>query len=192
MASDDLLVATELVAGYTPEVNILNGLELTLGPNEFVGIIGPNGAGKSTFLKAVLGLVPVRSGTVVFEGEDITGNQAHQLVQKGVGFVPQSRNVFPSLTVSENLEMGSYLRPSVFKERVEYVFGLFPRLGRAGVAARRLAVGRRAPDGGHGPGADAVAEAAAPRRAVGRACRRCCRTRCSCSASRSTRRASPS
>jgi branched-chain amino acid transport system ATP-binding protein len=144
MASDDLLVATELVAGYTPEVNILNGLELTLGPNEFVGIIGPNGAGKSTFLKAVLGLVPVRSGTVVFEGEDITGNQAHQLVQKGVGFVPQSRNVFPSLTVSENLEMGSYLRPSVFKERVEYVFGLFPRLSqRASQRAGSLSGGER-------------------------------------------------
>src|SRR5690242_4696400 len=128
MASEDLLVANEVVAGYTPEVNILNGLELTLGPSEFVGIIGPNGAGKSTFLKAVLGLVPVRSGTVVFQGEDITGNQAHQLVQKGVGFVPQTRNVFPSLTVTENLEMGAYLQPSRFKQQVEYVFTLFPRL----------------------------------------------------------------
>jgi branched-chain amino acid transport system ATP-binding protein len=144
MAADHLLVATEVVAGYTPEVNILNGLELTLGPQEFVGIIGPNGAGKSTFLKAVLGLVPIRSGTVVFEGDDITGNQAHQLVQKGVGFVPQNRNVFPSLTVSENLEMGSYLRPSVFKERSEYVFGLFPRLGeRASQRAGSLSGGER-------------------------------------------------
>jgi len=144
MTADHLLVATEVVAGYTPEVNILNGLELTLGPQEFVGIIGPNGAGKSTFLKAVLGLVPIRSGTVVFEDEDITGNQAHQLVQKGVGFVPQNRNVFPSLTVSENLEMGSYLRPSVFKERAEYVFGLFPRLGeRASQRAGSLSGGER-------------------------------------------------
>src|SRR5262245_66458839 len=86
---DVLLRATGVVAGYVPEVNILNGLDLTLGRNEFVGIIGPNGAGKSTFLKAVLGLVPIRDGTVVFQDEDITGHQAHQLVPKGVGFVPQ-------------------------------------------------------------------------------------------------------
>jgi branched-chain amino acid transport system ATP-binding protein len=128
MPADDLLEATDLVAGYLPEVNILNGMALTVGPNEFVGIIGPNGAGKSTFLKAVLGLVPVRSGHVRFGEEDITGRQAHELVQRGVGFVPQTRNVFPSLTVTENLEMGAYLQPSRFREQVEYVFSLFPRL----------------------------------------------------------------
>jgi branched-chain amino acid transport system ATP-binding protein len=144
MADDILLEATDVVAGYTPEVNILNGLALTLGPAEFVGIIGPNGAGKSTFLKAVLGLVPVRSGTVLFEGDDITGHQAHQLVQRGVGFVPQNRNVFPSLTVTENLEMGAYLRPAVFKQQVDYVFGLFPRLReRAGQRAGSLSGGER-------------------------------------------------
>jgi branched-chain amino acid transport system ATP-binding protein len=81
VAEDLLLEATGIVAGYVPEVNILNGLDLELERGEFVGIIGPNGAGKSTFLKAVLGLVPVRAGTVTFEGEDITGHQAHQLVQ---------------------------------------------------------------------------------------------------------------
>ena len=144
MADDILLEATDVVAGYTPEVNILNGLALTLGPSEFVGIIGPNGAGKSTFLKAVLGLVPVRSGTVLFEGDDITGHQAHQLVQRGVGFVPQNRNVFPSLTVSENLEMGAYLQPSRFKQQREYVFTLFPRLGqRASQRAGSLSGGER-------------------------------------------------
>jgi branched-chain amino acid transport system ATP-binding protein len=144
MTVDNLLVATEVVAGYTPEVNILNGLELTLGQGEFVGIIGPNGAGKSTFLKAVLGLVPVRSGTVVFEGDDITGHQAHELVRKGVGFVPQSRNVFPSLTVSENLEMGAYLKPSVFKDQLEYVYALFPRLSqRSAQRAGSLSGGER-------------------------------------------------
>jgi ABC-type branched-subunit amino acid transport system ATPase component len=127
-ASPDLLLeATGVVAGYVPEVNILNGLDLTLAHGEFVGIIGPNGAGKSTFLKAVLGLVPVREGTVLFQGEDITGHRADQLVKKGVGFVPQTRNVFPSLTVTENLEMGAYLDPSKFKEQVEYVYTLFPR-----------------------------------------------------------------
>jgi branched-chain amino acid transport system ATP-binding protein len=144
MADDVLLEATGVVAGYVPEVNILNGLDIELARGEFVGIIGPNGAGKSTFLKAVLGLVPVRDGQVTFEGEDITGHQAHQLVQKGVGFVPQTRNVFPSLTVRENLEMGTYLQPSRFKTQVEYVFTLFPRLSqRAGQRAGSLSGGER-------------------------------------------------
>ena len=144
MSSEVLLEATEVVAGYTPEVNILNGIQLTLAPGEFVGIIGPNGAGKSTFLKAVLGLVPIRSGHVRFVDEDITGHQAHELVSRGVGFVPQSRNVFPSLTVTENLEMGVYLQPSRFREQVEYVYTLFPRLKeRAGQRTGSLSGGER-------------------------------------------------
>jgi branched-chain amino acid transport system ATP-binding protein len=126
--SEYLLQATDLVAGYIPEVDILNGMNLTVAPAEMVGIIGPNGAGKSTFLKAVLGLVPVRSGHVYLEGEDITGHKAHQLVARGVGFVPQTNNVFPSLTVLENLEMGTFLRPRQFAEQRDYVFELFPRL----------------------------------------------------------------
>jgi branched-chain amino acid transport system ATP-binding protein len=143
-ASGVLLEATGIVSGYVPEVNILNGLDLTLQRGEFVGIIGPNGAGKSTFLKAVLGLVPVRDGTVLFEGEDITGHRADQLVEKGVGFVPQNRNVFPSLTVLENLEMGAYIRPARFKEQTEYVFTLFPRLrDRAAQRAGSLSGGER-------------------------------------------------
>jgi branched-chain amino acid transport system ATP-binding protein len=141
---DVLLEATGVVAGYVPEVNILNGMDLQLGAGEFVGIIGPNGAGKSTFLKAVLGLVPVREGTVTFQGDDITGHQAHQLVQKGVGFVPQTRNVFPSLTVSENLEMGAYLDRSRFRQQVDYVFGLFPQLSqRSSQRAGSLSGGER-------------------------------------------------
>ena len=123
-----VIEARDLVAGYVPEVNILNGCNLVVNPGEFVGIIGPNGAGKSTLLKAVLGLVTVRTGTVMLNGEDITGNRPHQLVERGVGFVPQTRNVFPSLTVLENLEMGCFLRPSVFHTRLDYVLGLFPRL----------------------------------------------------------------
>ena len=114
--------ATELVAGYVPEVNILNGCNVTMANGEFVGIIGPNGAGKSTLLKAVLGLVHVRSGTVTLDGEDITGPQAPSSSSPGrVGYVPQTRNVFPSLTVRENLEMGCFLKPERFDERFEYV-----------------------------------------------------------------------
>ena len=123
-----VLQVNELVAGYIPEVNILNGCNLVVSAGEFIGIIGPNGAGKSTMLKAVLGQCTVRSGTVTLEGADITGMKAHQLVSQGVGYVPQTKNVFQSLTVTENLEMGCYLRPKVFRDRFEYVTNLFPRL----------------------------------------------------------------
>jgi len=143
-ADGAVIEATDLVAGYVPEVNILNGCNLTVGPGEFVGIIGPNGAGKSTFLKAVLGMVSIRSGTVQLRGEDITGRPAHKLVEKGVGFVPQTNNVFQTLTVRENLEMGCFLAPKRFDERYEVVTGLFPRLAeRAGQRAGSLSGGER-------------------------------------------------
>jgi branched-chain amino acid transport system ATP-binding protein len=139
-----VIEARDLVAGYVPEVNILNGCNLTVAPGEFVGIIGPNGAGKSTLLKAALGMVSVRSGTIFLNGEDITGQPAHKLVQRGVGFVPQTRNVFQSLTVRENLEMGCFLAPRRFKERYEVVTGLFPRLAeRAQQRAGSLSGGER-------------------------------------------------
>ena len=142
--SEAVLDARSLVAGYIPEVNILNGCDLVVGAGEFVGIIGPNGAGKSTFLKAVLGLCKVRSGTITLNGEDITGRQAHELVAMGVSYVPQTKNVFPSLTVRENLEMGCFLKPSVFKERFEYVSSMFPKLAaRANQRASALSGGER-------------------------------------------------
>jgi branched-chain amino acid transport system ATP-binding protein len=125
----DLLVADEVFAGYVPGVDILNGCDLVLKHGELIGIIGPNGAGKSTLLKALFGLVPVRQGAIRLRGEDITQAKAHRLVQLGVGYVPQNNNVFPSLTVQENLEMGVYQRPRDFSERFEEVCELFPRLG---------------------------------------------------------------
>jgi branched-chain amino acid transport system ATP-binding protein len=127
-AETALLRCDEVVAGYVPGVNILNGCDLYVGDGELVGIIGPNGAGKSTLLKAMFGLVTIRSGTVVLRGEDITGQKAHSLVRKGVGFVPQTENVFPSLTIEENLEMGSFQAPKKFAERFDFVAGLFPAL----------------------------------------------------------------
>jgi branched-chain amino acid transport system ATP-binding protein len=140
----NVIEVEHLVAGYTTDVNILNGCDLTLSPGEFVGIIGPNGAGKSTLLKAILGQVGIRSGSVRLNGDDITGRKAHELVKRGVGFVPQTRNVFPSLTVRENLEMGCYLYPSTFKRRFDYVCGLFPKLAeRASQSAGALSGGER-------------------------------------------------
>ena len=117
-----------VVAGYVTGVNILNGCSLELFEGEIVGIIGPNGAGKSTLLKALFGLIPVREGSVTFNGDDITGLRAHSLVARGIGYVPQNQNVFGALTVEENLEMGVYLRPKKFNERFEVVSEMFPRL----------------------------------------------------------------
>ena len=144
MSDDVVLDAADLVAGYIPEVNILNGCNLEVRAGEFVGIIGPNGAGKSTFLKAVLGQCKVRSGVIRLNGDDITGRKAHELVALGVGYVPQNKNVFPSLTVRENLEMGCFLKPSVFGERFDYVVQMFPKLGeRAAQRAGALSGGER-------------------------------------------------
>lgn len=127
--SESLIHIDGLVAGYVPEVDILDGVELDLAEGELIGIIGPNGAGKSTLLKALVGLLTIRSGSITFRGEDITGRKAHELVDRGIGYVPQNNNVFPSLTVYENLEMGAFLRPKEFRTRLDYVADLFPRLG---------------------------------------------------------------
>ncbi|MEO3862920.1 ABC transporter ATP-binding protein [Acrocarpospora sp. B8E8] len=127
-AATAVLRCDELYAGYVPGVNILNGADLYVGDGELVGIIGPNGAGKSTLLKAMFGLVNVRSGTVVLKGEEITNLKAHALVTRGVGYVPQTNNVFPSLTIEENLEMGAFQVPKKFRERFEFVCEIFPAL----------------------------------------------------------------
>ena len=127
--SDVLLEAKDVTAGYTPGVNILNNCSLTLHKGEIVGIIGPNGAGKSTLLKALFGLLSVQSGSITHRGESIVGKHAHELVERGIGYVPQRENVFPSLSILENLEMGIYLKPKQFRERSEFVMEMFPRLG---------------------------------------------------------------
>jgi branched-chain amino acid transport system ATP-binding protein len=129
-AEGALLRADEIIAGYVPGVNILNGSNLFLRDGELIGIIGPNGAGKSTLLKALFGLIPIRSGTVSLRGTEITSRPAHVLVSQGLGYVPQNNNVFPALTLEENLEMGMYLKPKRFKERFDFVAELFPLLGQ--------------------------------------------------------------
>ncbi len=139
-----LLRADDLIAGYLPGVNILNGADLYVNDGELVGIIGPNGAGKSTLLKALFGLVSVTSGKVTLRGKDITGLKANQLVAQGVGFVPQNNNVFPSLTIEENLQMGVYQAPATFRERFDFVAGLFPALAdRRAQRAGSLSGGER-------------------------------------------------
>jgi branched-chain amino acid transport system ATP-binding protein len=124
-----LVEAAGIIAGYLPGVNILNGCDLYANEGELVGIIGPNGAGKSTLLKSLFGLVKVRDGIVRLKGEDVTNQRADQLVRAGIGFVPQTNNVFPSLTIEENLQMGAYQRPESFSQRFDFVTNLFPTLG---------------------------------------------------------------
>jgi branched-chain amino acid transport system ATP-binding protein len=122
--------ADNLHAGYLPGINILNGCSLTAYEGDLIGIIGPNGAGKSTLLKAIFGQVNIREGQVLLKGEDITNLKANKLVTKGVAFVPQTNNVFPSLTIQENLEMGVFQTPKRFAERFEFVTSIFPDLGK--------------------------------------------------------------
>ncbi|TFD32612.1 ABC transporter ATP-binding protein [Cryobacterium cryoconiti] len=117
-----------VTAGYLPGVNILNACSLTAYDGELIGIIGPNGAGKSTLLKSIFGQVKVREGEILLRGENITNLKANKLVAKGVGFVPQTNNVFPTLTIQENLEMGMFLKPKGLHERLEFVTEIFPEL----------------------------------------------------------------
>ena len=138
-----LLQVDEIIAGYG-ETEILHSVSIAVGQGEIVTIIGPNGSGKSTLLKAILGLVQPKSGQVTFRDEDITGTAPERIVRKGICYVPQSNNVFPSLTVHENLEMGAFVRTDDFQQRLDEVYNLFPDLtGRRGERAGRLSGGQR-------------------------------------------------
>ncbi len=127
-AEGAVLRADDVVAGYLPGVDILPGTDLYCQPGELVGIIGPNGAGKSTLIKALFGLVRISSGKVLLDGDDVTNERTDRMVSKGLGYVPQTNNVFPSLSIEENLQMGVYQSPKRFSERYDFVTGLFPTL----------------------------------------------------------------
>ena len=122
-----LLQATGLVGGYGG-MDILQGVDLTVEAHEVAVIIGPNGAGKSTAMKALIGLIPLKSGKVVYAGEEITGQAPERLVARGIAYVPQERNVFRTMTVEENLAMGAYLRRGDLGETLARVYTLFPTL----------------------------------------------------------------
>lgn len=141
---DVVVHVDKVTAGYLPGINILNECSLTAYNGELIGIIGPNGAGKSTLLKAIFGLVKVREGSISLYGDDITNLKANKLVAKGVGFVPQNNNVFPTLTIRENLEMGLFQKPKELDARLEFVTSIFPELGRRlGQRAGSLSGGER-------------------------------------------------
>ncbi len=124
-----VLETRELVAGYIPDVPILHGVDITVREGEIVSIVGPNGAGKSTLMKAVFGLLPTRDGRILVYGSDIAGVQPHAIARRGLSYVPQRDNVFPSMTVLENLELGALARPHVnLGAQLDLVYELFPRL----------------------------------------------------------------
>jgi branched-chain amino acid transport system ATP-binding protein len=138
-----LLEARGVVGGYG-EADILHGVDLDADAGEIVVIVGPNGAGKSTLMKAVAGLVRVRAGAIVFGGEAIANAPAERMILRGLAYVPQERNVFPSLTVEENLAMGAYARPAETEAGIARVLTLFPDLAaKRRVAAGRLSGGQR-------------------------------------------------
>lgn len=128
--SQRVVEVKNLVAGYLPGVNILNGVNFYADKGELIGIIGPNGAGKSTLLKAIFGLVKVREGSITLNSESIVGLKPNKLVSKGVGFIPQNNNVFPSLTIEENLQMGMYQNPAGYDQRLQFVVSIFPELSK--------------------------------------------------------------
>jgi branched-chain amino acid transport system ATP-binding protein len=138
------LSAREVVAGYEPGLPIVKGASLTVAAGEIVTLLGPNGAGKSTLAKAIAGLVPVFSGSVTLGDADITGAPAHLLLRRGLGFVPQTENVFANLTVRENLELAASLAGLNRRAAREEMFGFFPDLARlARLDAGRLSGGQR-------------------------------------------------
>jgi ABC-type branched-subunit amino acid transport system ATPase component len=134
-----VLLATDgLVAGYNAEVDILSGVSIAVGEGEIVCVVGPNGAGKSTLMKAVFGLVTPKAGRITLNGRDITGLRPSEIARLGMAYVPQRDNVFESMTVLENLELGATPRPGLaVRPRIEALLALFPRLAER----RRQAVG---------------------------------------------------
>ena len=122
-----LLEACGVVAGYG-ETEILHGVSITVDEGEVVTIIGPNGCGKSTLMKAIVGLVRVRNGSVAFQGQEISSSPPETIVRTGLCYVPQTNNVFPSLSIRENLEMGAFVRRDEFRGRIDEMFEVFPDL----------------------------------------------------------------
>jgi len=138
-----ILEARNIKAGYGG-VEILHGISMGVDKGEIISVIGPNGAGKSTLMKTILGLLKPTHGKITFGGHDITGLSPDKIVRRGICYVPQTDNVFPSLTVEENLEMGAFIRKDDFRPRMKEVYGIFPDLKEAKrFRVRKLSGGQR-------------------------------------------------
>ena len=144
MAPEPSVLELEGVSGGYGGAEILHEISISLGRSEIVALIGPNGAGKSSVMNAVLGTLAIVGGRVLLHGEEITGTPPEQVVRRGVSYVPQTANVFPNLTVHENLEMGAYIRTDDFRPRMEEMYTLFPPLAeRRRTVAGALSGGQR-------------------------------------------------
>jgi ABC-type branched-subunit amino acid transport system ATPase component len=139
-----ILEANDITAGYTREVDILNNVSIRVKTGKIVSVIGPNGAGKSTLLKTIFGILKPTNGSVTLKDEDITGLKPDRVAKRGISYVPQVDNVFPSMTIQENLEMGAFIRSDDFSQRIEEIYELFPVLGeRRKQKAGQLSGGQR-------------------------------------------------
>ena len=142
--TEPFLIGDAMTGGYGRGPDIMHECTISVNPGEIAVIVGPNGAGKSTAMKAIFGMLNVRSGSVRLAGEDITALSPQDRVIKGMGFVPQVRNIFPSMTVEENLEMGAFIRKDDIRETMEQVYHLFPILkDKRRQAAGELSGGQR-------------------------------------------------
>ena len=138
-----ILKVEDIIVGYT-EVEILQGVHVKVKLGEIVSVIGPNGAGKSTLLKTIFGVLKPKVGHILLKDEDITGLKPDKIARKGISYVPQVDNVFPSLAVQENLEMGAFIRKDDYSLRLNEIFELFPMLkGRKKQKAGQLSGGQR-------------------------------------------------
>jgi neutral amino acid transport system ATP-binding protein len=144
MSAAPLLSVESIHAGYVPGLDILQGLNLYVDPGELVAVIGPNGAGKSTLAKCVCGLVPPHTGKVTFRNDNVAGLKPNEIVTKGMCYVPQIANVFRSLTVEENLEMGAFVRTVPLGPLKQKIYDAFPKLAeRRTQSAGTLSGGER-------------------------------------------------
>ena len=130
----------KMTAGYGEGPDIISSCSITANRGEIVAILGPNGAGKSTAMKAMLGLLKLKSGSVTLNGEDISKINPQDRVKKGISFVPQTRNVFAELTVRENLEIGGFLTEGSLENKIESIYSLFPILSEKKNPSRRTII----------------------------------------------------
>ncbi len=144
MAEQPVLEASGVVAGYSAADRVLKGVDLAVYPGEMVAVIGPNGAGKSTLLKMIAGLLSASEGAITLDGAPITDWPARKICAAGVAFVPQENNIFPSMSVRENLEIGGFVDPKGTPAKIEEMFARFPMLAdKRRHAARTLSGGQR-------------------------------------------------
>jgi ABC-type branched-subunit amino acid transport system ATPase component len=140
----NILKAENITAGYTRKVNILTDVHIRVKSGQIVSVIGPNGAGKSTLLKTIFGMLKPSNGSIHLKDEDITGLKPDKVAQRGISYVPQVDNVFPSMTIQENLEMGAFIRDDDYSQRINEIYELFPVLGeRKKQKAGQLSGGQR-------------------------------------------------